>query len=66
MSPDTTVALLTDAAEGLKFALTDGVDVAVDGTIYFTDVSYKDNLQNQGRPENFGGPMRNLTCQNKK
>ncbi|CAL4915376.1 unnamed protein product [Urochloa decumbens] len=37
---------LTDAAEGVKFALTDGVDVAADGTIYFTDASYKYNLAN--------------------
>ncbi|CAM0956322.1 unnamed protein product [Alopecurus aequalis] len=44
VSPDKTVELLTDAAEGLKFALTDGVDVAADGTIFFTDASYKHNL----------------------
>ncbi|XP_048533615.1 protein STRICTOSIDINE SYNTHASE-LIKE 5-like [Triticum urartu] len=42
--PDKTVELLTDAAEGLKFALTDGVDIAADGTIYFTDASYKYSL----------------------
>uniref|UniRef100_A0A3B5YX49 Strictosidine synthase conserved region domain-containing protein n=2 Tax=Triticum aestivum TaxID=4565 RepID=A0A3B5YX49_WHEAT len=41
---DKTVELLTDAAEGLKFALTDGVDIAADGTIYFTDASYKYSL----------------------
>ncbi|KAK4764014.1 hypothetical protein SAY87_013452 [Trapa incisa] len=35
------VELLTDEAEGLKFRLTDGVDVAEDGVIYFTDASYK-------------------------
>lgn len=45
-SPDRKVELLTDAAEGLKFALTDGVDVAADGTVYFTDASYKYNLAN--------------------
>lgn len=33
--------LLTDEAEGQKFKLTDGVDVADDGMIYFTDASYK-------------------------
>jgi len=44
VSADKTVKLLTDAAEGLKFALTDGVDVATDGTIYFTDASYKHTL----------------------
>uniref|UniRef100_A0A452YSN8 Strictosidine synthase conserved region domain-containing protein n=1 Tax=Aegilops tauschii subsp. strangulata TaxID=200361 RepID=A0A452YSN8_AEGTS len=42
--PDKTVEMLTDAAEGLKFALTDGVDIAADGTIYFTDASYKYSL----------------------
>ncbi|KAF8377718.1 hypothetical protein HHK36_031102 [Tetracentron sinense] len=35
------VDLLTDEAEGLKFRLTDGLDVADDGIIYFTDASYK-------------------------
>jgi sugar lactone lactonase YvrE len=44
VNPGKTVELLTDEAEGLKFALTDGVDVAADGTIYFTDASYKNNL----------------------
>ncbi|GAB2215583.1 hypothetical protein Droror1_Dr00019972 [Drosera rotundifolia] len=50
------IELLTDEAEGLKFGVTDGVDVADDGIIYFTDASYKylmheyvyDNLE--GRP----------------
>ncbi|KAJ4963249.1 hypothetical protein NE237_023188 [Protea cynaroides] len=37
----TTVELLIDEAEGLKFKLTDGVDVGRDGVIYFTDASYK-------------------------
>ncbi|CAL8171429.1 unnamed protein product [Prunus armeniaca] len=32
-------------AECVKFGITDGVDVAVDGTIYFTDASYKYNLK---------------------
>ncbi|XP_021830692.1 protein STRICTOSIDINE SYNTHASE-LIKE 5-like [Prunus avium] len=50
------VMLLTDEAEGVKFGITDGVDVAVDGTIYFTDASYKYNLKHfvwdilEGRP----------------
>lgn len=35
------IKLLTDEAEGKKFKLTDGVDIARDGTIYFTDASYK-------------------------
>ncbi|KAL3720626.1 hypothetical protein ACJRO7_005445 [Eucalyptus globulus] len=42
---DGTVELLTDEAEGLKFNLTDGADVARDGTIYFTDASYKYTLK---------------------
>lgn len=44
VSPDREVELLTDAAEGFRFALTDGVDVAADGIIYFTDASYKHSL----------------------
>ena len=36
--------LLADEAEGVKLKLTDGVDIAEDGTIYFTDASYKYNL----------------------
>ncbi|XP_010033571.2 protein STRICTOSIDINE SYNTHASE-LIKE 6 [Eucalyptus grandis] len=36
-----TVELLTDEAKGVKFKLTDAVAVATDGTIYFTDASYK-------------------------
>ncbi|RLN41482.1 protein STRICTOSIDINE SYNTHASE-LIKE 5-like [Panicum miliaceum] len=46
VSPEREVELLTDTAEGVKFKLTDGVDVAADGTIYFTDASYKYNLTN--------------------
>ena len=50
------VKTLTDEAEGIKFKLTDGVDVAVDGMIYFTDASYKYSLKEyiwdilEGRP----------------
>ncbi|KAG2550792.1 hypothetical protein PVAP13_9KG317900 [Panicum virgatum] len=44
VTPERKVELLTDTAEGLKFKLTDGVDVAAYGTIYFTDASYKYNL----------------------
>ncbi|XP_052134237.1 protein STRICTOSIDINE SYNTHASE-LIKE 5-like [Oryza glaberrima] len=44
VSPDKAVELLTDEAEGVKFALTDGVDVAGDGVIYFTDASHKHSL----------------------
>ncbi|KAF7809598.1 Protein STRICTOSIDINE SYNTHASE-LIKE 5 [Senna tora] len=39
------VEVLADEVDGLKFKLTDGVDVAEDGTIYFTDASYKYNLK---------------------
>ena len=42
---DKKVELLTDEVEGLKFKLTDGVDVAHDGTIYFTDASYKYSVE---------------------
>ncbi|MED6200075.1 yls2-like [Stylosanthes scabra] len=38
---DKKVEILTDEVDGLKFKLTDGVDVAKDGMIYFTDASYK-------------------------
>ena len=38
---DGVIQLLTDEAEGVKFRLTDGVDVAEDGIVYFTDASYK-------------------------
>ncbi|PKI56019.1 hypothetical protein CRG98_023606 [Punica granatum] len=41
VSQSGSVELLTDEAEGVKFKLTDGVDVAEDGIIYFTDASYK-------------------------
>ncbi|XP_061373076.1 protein STRICTOSIDINE SYNTHASE-LIKE 5-like [Gastrolobium bilobum] len=39
------VELLVDEVQGLKFKLTDGVDVAHDGTIYFTDASYKYSIK---------------------
>ncbi|KAK6922519.1 hypothetical protein RJ641_010823 [Dillenia turbinata] len=44
VSEEGEVKLLTDEAEGLKFKLTDGVDVGEDGMIYFTDATYKHNL----------------------
>ncbi len=56
MSGNGSVELLTDEAEGVKFKLTDGVDVAEDGIIYFTDASYKYRLRDffwdlmEGRP----------------
>lgn len=52
-----TVNLLADEADdGVKFRLTDGVDVASDGMVYFTDASFKYNLADhvldliEGRP----------------
>ena len=39
------VDLLTDEADQVKFRLTDGVDVASNGMIYFTDASYKYNAE---------------------
>ncbi|CAM8956344.1 unnamed protein product [Rhodiola kirilowii] len=41
-----TVEVLTTEAEGLPFGLTDAVDVAKDGMIYFTDASYKHSFEN--------------------
>ncbi|KAF5753096.1 protein STRICTOSIDINE SYNTHASE-LIKE 5-like [Tripterygium wilfordii] len=43
-SSDGSVQVLTQEAEGVKFKLTDGVGVANDGMIYFTDASYKYNF----------------------
>lgn len=56
VSKDGTIELLTDEAEGLKFKLTDAVDVTLDGILYFTDASYKYALHEfssdflEGRP----------------
>lgn len=53
---DGAIELLTDSAEGQPFKLTDGVDIAEDGIIYFTDASYKYSLHEhpldilEGRP----------------
>ncbi|XVE87517.1 hypothetical protein DITRI_Ditri18aG0124200 [Diplodiscus trichospermus] len=50
------IELLADEAEDLKFKLTDDVDVAKDGMIYFTDASHKYGLHEfiwdilEGRP----------------
>ncbi|XP_027347982.1 protein STRICTOSIDINE SYNTHASE-LIKE 5-like [Abrus precatorius] len=44
VTSDKKVELLANEVEGLKFNLTDGVDVAEDGTIYFTDATYKYSL----------------------
>ncbi|XP_009344663.2 protein STRICTOSIDINE SYNTHASE-LIKE 7 [Pyrus x bretschneideri] len=56
ISEEGIIELLTDEAEGVKFKLTDCVDVAEDGMIYFTDASYKYSLDEfildilEGRP----------------
>lgn len=48
--------LLTDEADGLKFKLTDAVDITLDGILYFTDASSKYALHEflfdflEGRP----------------
>ncbi|XP_021645048.2 protein STRICTOSIDINE SYNTHASE-LIKE 5 isoform X2 [Hevea brasiliensis] len=41
ISAEGAVELLTDEADGVKFKLADGVDIADDGIIYFTDASCK-------------------------
>ncbi|XP_031109762.1 protein STRICTOSIDINE SYNTHASE-LIKE 5-like [Ipomoea triloba] len=56
VTSDGKVQLLTDEAEGVKFKLTDAVDVAEDGMLYFTDASWKYRLKDffwdacEGRP----------------
>lgn len=45
ISEDGVIEVLSDEAEGLKFKLTDAVDIAKDGTIYFTDASHKYHLK---------------------
>lgn len=37
--------LLTDEADGQRFKITDAVDVAHDGMVYFTDASYKYSIK---------------------
>ncbi|XP_038903106.1 protein STRICTOSIDINE SYNTHASE-LIKE 6-like [Benincasa hispida] len=56
VSKEGVVEALTAEADGVRFGLTDGVDVAEDGTVYFTDASYKYGFHNfifdlfEGRP----------------
>ena len=56
VTPEGAIEVLTDEADGLKFRLTDGVDIAENGIIYFTDASYKYSLRDsdwdylEGRP----------------
>lgn len=44
LNKDGSVNMLTDESEGIKFKLTDGVDISSDGLIYFTDASHKYKL----------------------
>ncbi len=41
IAPDGSVTVLTTGADGVPFACTNDLDVAADGTIYFTDASSK-------------------------
>ncbi|KAG6385843.1 hypothetical protein SASPL_154724 [Salvia splendens] len=41
ISKDGAIQVLTDEAEGLKFKLTDAVDIGANDKLYFTDASYK-------------------------
>ncbi|KAL0405995.1 UNVERIFIED_CONTAM: protein STRICTOSIDINE SYNTHASE-LIKE 5 [Sesamum latifolium] len=56
ISRDGMIELLTDEAEGVKFKLTDAVDIGPDGKLYFTDASYKYSFKEyfldllEGRP----------------
>ena len=44
LSPDGKMTVLSTEAEGIPFHCTNDLDVAADGTIYFTDASYKFSL----------------------
>lgn len=46
IAPDGVVTVLTTAADGVSFACTNDLDVAADGTIYFTDASSKFPISN--------------------
>lgn len=41
IAPDGSVRVLTTQADGMPFQCTNDLDIAADGTIYFTDASYK-------------------------
>ncbi|KAG9443181.1 hypothetical protein H6P81_019035 [Aristolochia fimbriata] len=51
---DRKVELLTDEAEGVPFRLTDELDIAKNGVIYFSDASYKYTLR-EDMLDIFGG-----------
>jgi sugar lactone lactonase YvrE len=46
IAPDGSVTVLTTGADGVPFGCTNDLDVAADGTIYFTDASSKFPLSN--------------------
>lgn len=46
IAPDGSVSVLTTSADGVPLGCTNDLDVAADGTIYFTDASYKFPLTN--------------------
>jgi sugar lactone lactonase YvrE len=46
IAPDGSVSVLTTSADGVPFACTNDLDVANDGTVYFTDASSKFPLTN--------------------
>ena len=46
IAPDGSVTVLTTTADGLAFGCTNDLDVAADGTIYFTDATSKFPLSN--------------------
>jgi sugar lactone lactonase YvrE len=46
VAPDRTVTTLATAADGTRFGCTNDLDVATDGTIYFTDATYKYPIAN--------------------
>jgi sugar lactone lactonase YvrE len=41
IAPDGTIEVLATAADGLPFGFTNDLDIAADGTIYFSDASWK-------------------------
>ena len=41
IAPDGSITVLSTEADGVPFGLTDDIDIAADGTIYFSDASFK-------------------------
>ncbi|KAJ8764009.1 hypothetical protein K2173_004885 [Erythroxylum novogranatense] len=60
ISVDGAVEVLTNEAEGVEFKLTDAAVIAEDGTIYFTDASYKYNLHDHAQDVLGGKPYGRL------